>query len=93
VLPAFSERVLPFDVQAALQWGAFMGDGERAGAVPSNDDAKIAAVASVHGLTVVTANERDFAPLGVPTVNSLRYITGRCRPRTRFAEEAAAPTG
>ena len=72
VLPAFGERVLPFDVQAALQWGAFMGDGERTGAVPSNDDAKIAAVASVHGLTVVTANERDFAPLGVPTANPLR---------------------
>lgn len=72
VLPAFGERVLLFDVQAALQWGAFMGDGERAGAVPPNDDAKIAAIASVHGLTVVTANERDFLPLGVPVVNPLR---------------------
>ena len=72
MLPAFGERVLSFDVEAALQWGAFMGDGERGGAIPSSDDAKIAAVASVHGLTVVTANERDFAPLGVPTVNPLR---------------------
>jgi predicted nucleic acid-binding protein len=72
VLPVFGERILPFDVQAALQWGAFMGEGERAGAVPSNDDAKIAAVAAVHGLTVVTANERDFAALGVPLVNPLR---------------------
>ncbi len=41
------------------------------GAVPSSDDAKIAAVASVHGLTIVTANAR-FRPLGVPTVNPLR---------------------
>lgn len=72
VLPAFGARVLPFDVQAALQWGAFMGQGEREGAIPSNDDAKIAAVASVHGLTVVTANERDFAALGVPLDNPLR---------------------
>lgn len=72
VLPAFGERTLPFEVRAALQWGAFMGNGEREGSVPSNDDAKIAAVAAVHGLTVVTANERDFAPLGVPIVNPLR---------------------
>jgi hypothetical protein len=69
VLPAFGERVLPFDARAALQWGIFMGEGERA--VPSNDDAKIAAIASVHGLAVVTANDRDFAPLGVPVVNPL----------------------
>jgi predicted nucleic acid-binding protein len=49
-----------------------MGDGERAGTVPSNNDAKIAAVAAVHGLTIVTDNERDFATLGVPLVNPLR---------------------
>lgn len=72
VLPVFGERILPFEVRAALQWGAFMGDGERDGAIPSNDDAKIAAVAAVRGLTVVTANERDFALLGVPIVNPLR---------------------
>ena len=72
VLPVFGERILPFDVQAALQWGAFVGEGERAGAVPSNDDAKIAAVAAAHGLTVVTTHERDFAALGVPLVNPLR---------------------
>jgi predicted nucleic acid-binding protein len=72
VLPVFGERVLPFDVQAALQWGAFMGQGEREGAMPSNDDARIAAVASIHGLTMVTANERDFAALGIPIVNPPR---------------------
>jgi len=72
VLPVFGERILPFDVPAAMQWGTFMGEGERAGTVPSNDDAKIAAVAAVHGLTIVTANERDFAALGVPLLNPLR---------------------
>src|SRR5690606_12036580 len=72
VLPVFGERILPFDASAAMQWGAFMGEGERAGSVPSNDDAKIAAVAAMRGLTIVTANERDFASLGVPLVNPLR---------------------
>ena len=72
MLPVFGERILPFDVPAAMQWGTFMGEGERAGTVPSNEDAKIAAVAAVHGLTIVTANERDFAALGVLIVNPLR---------------------
>jgi toxin FitB len=71
VLPAFGDRVLPFDVAAAEPWGLLMGEGERQGAVPSNDDAKIAAVAWLHGLMVVTANERHFAELGVPVVNPL----------------------
>jgi toxin FitB len=31
------------------------------------EDAMIAATASVHGLTVVTRNIRDFEQLGVPT--------------------------
>ncbi|MDP2374880.1 type II toxin-antitoxin system VapC family toxin [Reyranella sp.] len=33
------------------------------------DDARIAATAVVHGLTVVTRNVRDFQPLAVPTFN------------------------
>jgi predicted nucleic acid-binding protein len=52
--------------------GHLHGRGERTGTVPSNDDAKIAAVAAVHGLTIVTANEPDLAALGVPIVNPLR---------------------
>jgi len=33
------------------------------------DDARIAATALVHGLTVVTRNVRDFVPFDVPTFN------------------------
>ncbi|SRR6266851_5660948 len=33
------------------------------------EDAMIAAIAVVHDLTVVTRNVRDFAQLGVPTLN------------------------
>ena len=64
VLPSF--RVLPFDLEAALHWGAAMGEGQRTGSIPPNDDAKIAAIAAVRGLTVATGNVRDFARLGVP---------------------------
>ena len=64
VIPSF--RVLPFDTDAALYWGTAMGEGQRNGSVPPNDDAKIAAIAAVHGLTVATGNVRDFERLGVP---------------------------
>ena len=64
VIPSF--RVLPFDTDAALHWGTAMGEGQRTGAIPPNDDAKIAAIAAVRGLTVATGNVRDFERLGVP---------------------------
>ena len=64
VMPSF--RILPFDADAALHWGTVMGEGQRIGAIPPNDDAKIAAIAAVRGLTVATGNVRDFERLGVP---------------------------
>ncbi len=70
VLPSF--QILPFDLEAALHRGAMMGEGQRAGMIPPNDDAKIAAIAAVHGLTVATGNIRDFARLGVPSMDPER---------------------
>jgi predicted nucleic acid-binding protein len=64
LMPAFP--ILPFDLDATLRWGALMGEGQRVGTTPASDDAKIAAVASKHGLTVATINPRDFARTGVP---------------------------
>jgi predicted nucleic acid-binding protein len=32
-------------------------------------DSLIAATALVHGMTVVTRNEKDFVPMGVPVLN------------------------
>ena len=63
VLPSF--RILPFDLEASLHWGAAMGANVSA-PIPPNNDAKIAAIAAARGLTVATGNVRDFAPLGVP---------------------------
>ena len=57
LLPAFP--VLGFDVSTALRWGAYMGEGRRAGVKPPTDDAKIAATAMTHGLTVATHNGHD----------------------------------
>jgi toxin FitB len=60
----YGDRVLAIDSQVADDWG-------RLRAVRSLPvvDALLAATARVHGLTMVTRNERDFAGLGVPVLN------------------------
>lgn len=64
VMPAFADRVLPFDVSAARVLAAYR--------VPERapfDDALIAAVAESAGMTVVTRNTKHFEPLGVACLN------------------------
>lgn len=58
-----------FDADAALIWGELMGTGDATGRQHPIIDTQIAAIALVHGLTVVTRNLRDFTSLGVPTLD------------------------
>jgi predicted nucleic acid-binding protein len=41
---------------------------------PGFEDIAIAATAAARGFTVLTANERHFAPFGVPVVNPLKRL-------------------
>ncbi|MGD9510464.1 MAG: PIN domain-containing protein [Geminicoccaceae bacterium] len=68
LLPLLASCVA-FDADAALVWGELMGTGDATGRQHPIIDTQIAAIALVHDLTVVTRNLRDFAPLGVPTVD------------------------
>lgn len=64
VLPAFADRVLPFDLPAARVLADYR--------VPEQaplDDALIAAVAQANGLVMVTRNLRHFEPFGVELLN------------------------
>ena len=64
VLPAFANRVLPFDLPAARILAT--------SPVPEQaplDDALIAAIAQSTGMTIATRNTRHFEPLGVSIVN------------------------
>jgi len=64
VLPAFADRVLPFDLAAARMLASYR--------IPEHaplDDALIAAVAQAAQMTVATRNIKHFAPLGVTCVN------------------------
>lgn len=60
VIPAFAGRILPIDQAVALRCAQLHAPDPR----PAHD-ALIAATALVHGLTLVTRNTSDFAPLGV----------------------------
>ncbi len=64
VLPAFAERTLPIDTAIALRSAALHVPDPR----PVRDTL-IAATAAVHGMAVVTRNERDFEGAGVRVVN------------------------
>ena len=66
----FTGRILPFDDKAALVWARLMAEGKAAGRPRSGLDMIIAAVAGSNDCVVVTANERDFAGLGI--VNPMR---------------------
>ncbi|MGH1561367.1 type II toxin-antitoxin system VapC family toxin [Mumia sp. DW29H23] len=64
VLVEFEARILPIDMAIARETARMHVPDPR-----PERDAFIAATARVHGMTVVTRNVADFAPLGVPVVN------------------------
>jgi len=68
----YAGRILPFGIGEAREAGAML-DRARAHD-PGFEDIAIAATAAAHGLTVLTANERHFGPLGVAVVNPLKQL-------------------
>ena len=64
VLPEFPERTIPIDRAVALACARLHVPDPR-----PERDAFIAASALVHGMTIVTRNVADFAPMGVGVVN------------------------
>lgn len=64
VLPAFANRILVVDTAIAQRSARLHVPDPR----PARDGL-IAATALVHGMTIVTRNVDDFAPMGVPLLN------------------------
>lgn len=65
----FLDRVLGIDDAVALEWGRSAAIGRQRGRELSVIDGLLLATAAVHGLTLVTRNERDCAGRGVPLHN------------------------
>lgn len=69
IFERFHERILPVDVRTWRRWGALTGSREREGKPLPVLDALLASTAWLHGLALVTRNERDFTDLGIRVVN------------------------
>ena len=74
-LEAFVTRhceVVPIDAAVSRHAGLLRGQLRGQGQVRTQADMLIAATAAVHGLVLVTRNEKDFAGCGVAVLNPFR---------------------
>ena len=69
VINFFASRILPFDREAALAYGALVAVARAAGRAVSVADGQIGAIASVHRFTVATRDTSPFIALGLPVIN------------------------
>lgn len=65
LLAGYGDRILPVDADVARESGKLEAKAIAAGHNPGASDAMIAGTASVHQLTVITANLKHFRPFGI----------------------------
>lgn len=68
----FESRILPFDLSCARVWGQAIAAARRKGLSLPATDSQIAAIAIVHGLSVVTRNVRHF---DLPPFGELQVVS------------------
>ncbi len=69
VLHLYGDRVLPFDSPTAETAGALSDLARGRGHAPGFADIAIAATARRHDLTILSRNERHFAPMAVAVID------------------------
>jgi predicted nucleic acid-binding protein len=74
VLHLYGERVLPFDSPTAELAGALADLARSRGHSPGFADIAIAATARLHNLTVLSRNERHFAPVDAVVFDPLQKL-------------------
>ena len=74
VLHLYGDRVLPFDSQTAEIAGALADLARGRGHSPGFADIAIAATARRHDLTILSRNERHFAPMDVAVVDPFQKL-------------------
>ncbi len=67
--PMFHGRILSITEDVILRWRLMVEDGRKRKHTYSQPDLFIAAIAALHGLTIVTRDSGDFAHTGVPVLN------------------------
>lgn len=74
VLHLYGDRVLPFDTPTAEIAGALADLARSRGHSPGFADVAIAATARRHGLTILSRNERHFAPMDVAVIDPFQKL-------------------
>ncbi len=74
VLHLYGDRVLAFDSPAAEIAGALSDFARSRGHAPGFADIAIAATARRHDLTILTRNERHFAPMEMETIDPFQTL-------------------
>lgn len=69
VLPAFSGRVLPFDLEASQAYAELMARAKSEGKAIGKADGYIAATAAARALTVATRDVAPFQATGLAVIN------------------------
>ncbi|NTF97844.1 type II toxin-antitoxin system VapC family toxin [Rhizobium rhizogenes] len=69
VLPAFSGRILSFDLDASQAYAKLMARAREAGKAIGKADGYIAATAAARGLTVATLDTSPFEAAGLNVIN------------------------
>jgi predicted nucleic acid-binding protein len=73
----FRDRILPFDIPAAEEYGRLVAAREHRGRPIDTIDAQIAAIASVNRLALATRNTAHFDHLGLEVINPFEPQTSR----------------
>lgn len=69
LLPRFTNRIYPVDIEVILTWGRILGECQQRGVAFPVVDGLIAATAIARNLTVVTENIKDFLETGARLFN------------------------
>lgn len=69
VLPAFTGRVLAFDLEASQVYAKLMASARSEGKAVAREDGYIAATAAANGFTVATRDTNPFEAVGLAVIN------------------------
>lgn len=69
ILPLFTGRVLPFDLDCTSAYARLLAKTRKAGQAIATADAFIAAIASVHGFAIATRDTAPFQSAGLTVIN------------------------
>ncbi|HYY88056.1 MAG TPA: type II toxin-antitoxin system VapC family toxin [Chloroflexota bacterium] len=69
VFADFTERVLPFDAEAAVAYATIVSDRDRAGRPIDGFDAQIASICRAHRAALATRNAKDFQDTGIDVID------------------------